>query len=228
MGVSCSRLPTRDSGIRQRAEALEGIVRLVVSGTLAIGEKTSELRIAEQLGVSRTPVREALAVLARDGVVVQRAQVGVWVRHVPTRELAELTQVAYQIETLAINVLIEGGIEEHLSALTLALEALRTAANRWAPDDHLAQDAFLEAETSLHLAVSREGGLDLGTRGIELWGVKRRLYHVEHPIESRTEVSSFGLASAGSSGRGAFEPRAEPCASTLEGNCHSIDEVGQR
>src|SRR5438132_711753 len=106
--TTASDQPPGGAGVRQRAGALEGIIQLVVDGELPIGQKSSEQRIADLLGgMSRTPVREAVAILARDGVLVQRPQVGVWVRPVSTRELLELTQIVYQIELLAADYLVE-------------------------------------------------------------------------------------------------------------------------
>jgi DNA-binding GntR family transcriptional regulator len=173
---------------RQRLEALEGVIRLVIEGILGVEERTSEVWIANQLGLSRTPVREALAILARDGVVVQRAQVGAWVRRFSAEELAELTQVAYQIEILAVDNLVEDGGAEHADRLQRALQHVQEMGARCDPADPVAQDAFLRAETELHLTICNEGRVRRGSHGVELWGIARRLFHVENPLESYSSL----------------------------------------
>ena len=177
---------------RLREEVLDGILELIVTGTLGVGDeaKTSELWIAEQLGVSRTPVREALAILAQEGVVVRRPQVGVWVRSVSDHELAELCEDSYQLEVVALrNILRQRPVDLEVD-LRHALLDLEHAAAHWrlAEPAHSqfarARDAYLRAEMDLHLLLCDRGGRDLARRSVETLGIKRRIFHVEHPIAS--------------------------------------------
>src|SRR4051812_17178289 len=74
-----------------RAQVLEHIIDSIVRGDLRIDQRTSEKDISELLGFgSRTTVvREALALLARDGIVGQRPQWGHWVPPVLIDEAKE-------------------------------------------------------------------------------------------------------------------------------------------
>lgn len=62
-------LPLRD-------QVLDGVIRGLTSGTLRPGERLTEAGVATALGVSRTPVREALGLLAQRGTLTRRAQGG--------------------------------------------------------------------------------------------------------------------------------------------------------
>ncbi len=64
--------------------------RRIVQGELAPGDKLLEAALAEQLGVSRGPVREAFRMLEEAGLVRQEKNRGVFVRHIPLDEALEI------------------------------------------------------------------------------------------------------------------------------------------
>jgi phosphonate utilization transcriptional regulator len=66
------------------------IERLIVSGELTPGEKLTEAMLAERLGVSRGPIREAFRLLEEAGLVRQEKNRGVFVRDVPLDEAMEI------------------------------------------------------------------------------------------------------------------------------------------
>jgi DNA-binding GntR family transcriptional regulator len=71
--------------------ARAALERMILDGTLAPGERLSEVALAERIGTSRGPLREALRLLERDGlVVVGEAYRGAFVRRLEATELAEL------------------------------------------------------------------------------------------------------------------------------------------
>jgi DNA-binding GntR family transcriptional regulator len=71
----------------------EDVLGLILSGELAPGSRISEPGVAERLGVSRVPVREALRGLEAMGLVVARKNVGVFVREFSPREVADLYEL---------------------------------------------------------------------------------------------------------------------------------------
>lgn len=71
----------------------EDILGLILKGELAPGRRINEPDVAERLGVSRVPVREALRELESTGLVVSRKNVGVFVRELAPREVAELYEL---------------------------------------------------------------------------------------------------------------------------------------
>ena len=97
-------LPQFD-GPRQRrqlhAEIADYIGGLIIDGTLAPGTKVPERELCERLDVSRTPIREALKVLAADGLVRLEQNRGAWVSQITAEELEEAFPVMGALEALA-------------------------------------------------------------------------------------------------------------------------------
>src|SRR6185503_16160600 len=81
----------------RRAPALASLVEerlrdAIMYGALGLGEAISEDRLATMLGVSRTPVREALTALQLQGLVVIQPQRGSFVFEPTERDLAEICE----------------------------------------------------------------------------------------------------------------------------------------
>ena len=74
---------------------------LIVEGALAPGTKVPERELCEKFGVSRTPLREALKVLAVDGLISLEPNRGAWVRHITLEELEDLFPVIGALEALS-------------------------------------------------------------------------------------------------------------------------------
>lgn len=81
-------------------ELVERLRNLIVEDTLKPGEKVPEKDLCEAFGVSRTPLREALKVLASEGLVVLRANRGASVAEVTREELEETFPVIAVLEEL--------------------------------------------------------------------------------------------------------------------------------
>ena len=75
--------------------------RMVLAGELAAGEKLNELALAERLGVSRGPVREALRALAETGLVRIEKNRGVFVREISVAEADEIYEVRATFDQMA-------------------------------------------------------------------------------------------------------------------------------
>ena len=74
---------------------------MIVEGQLRAGTRIHEGRLCEQLGVSRTPLREALKVLATEGLVDLSPNRGAIVREVTARDMRDMLRVLGQLEALA-------------------------------------------------------------------------------------------------------------------------------
>ncbi len=77
------------------SETLEG---LIFDGTFSDGERLDEVRLAQQFGVSRTPLREALQKLATSGLVTLIPRRGAFVRQPGPVELLEMFEVMAELE----------------------------------------------------------------------------------------------------------------------------------
>lgn len=82
-------------------ELVERIRDLVVDGSLAAGKKIPERELCERFGVSRTPMREALKVLAADGLVSLAPNRGAWVSKITVAELEEVFPIMGALEGLS-------------------------------------------------------------------------------------------------------------------------------
>jgi len=101
--------------------------RLITDGELADEERINEVHLSRDLGVSRTPLREALTGLAAEGYVVIRPRRGFFVAPLDSRELADLYSMRALLDPHALAL---AGIptEKGLAALTRLNSRLRNAA----------------------------------------------------------------------------------------------------
>jgi DNA-binding GntR family transcriptional regulator len=95
----------------------EGIRQHIIDGTLTFGDALSEIALAEEFGVSRTPVREALKQLQTEGLVEIRPRVGTYVTRPSRREIGELFQLKEILEGAAARLFAQRGDVPELEAL---------------------------------------------------------------------------------------------------------------
>ena len=82
-------------------EVADQIRDMIVAGELPPGDRVNEGALCEQFGISRTPLREALKVLAAEGLVELRPNRGTRVAAITPEEVGELFEVVGGIERLA-------------------------------------------------------------------------------------------------------------------------------
>ena len=82
-------------------EAIGRLREMIVQGQLAPGERLNERRLCEQLGISRTPLREAIKLLASEGLVALLPNRGAQVAPLEPGRLAEALAVMGALEALA-------------------------------------------------------------------------------------------------------------------------------
>lgn len=76
----------------------------IVSHKLRSGDKISDLRLSEELGVSRTPIREALHRLSRDGIVRSESRRGFFVTTFSSQDVSEVYDIRTALEVLAVRL----------------------------------------------------------------------------------------------------------------------------
>ncbi len=82
-------------------ELVDRLHTMIVEGTLPPGGKIPEKALCERFGVSRTPMREALKVLAADGLVSLAPNRGAWVSKMTVAELEEVFPIMGALEALS-------------------------------------------------------------------------------------------------------------------------------
>lgn len=126
--------------------ALETLRNAIVEGDWDLGEKISESSVARQLGVSKTPVREALVLLQREGLVVIRPQSGTRVFTLQPGELTHLCDLRQALETTAVRLASAGAVTALGRELAAIVERMRTAREDGDTREYLRLDgAFHEA-----------------------------------------------------------------------------------
>ncbi|MGB3330848.1 MAG: GntR family transcriptional regulator [Thermomicrobiales bacterium] len=116
------------------------------------GEKLSDLRLSEELGVSRTPVREALHRLEKDGVVIAEPNRGFFVASYDRRDIEEIYELRAALEAFALRhaaiVVSEADLQHQLDELDRVERLLQEAVTD--NDRTAASDAFLEVDRGFH------------------------------------------------------------------------------
>ena len=84
----------------------ESLKRMILFKELVSGQKLSEIGLSEQLGVSRTPVREALRRLSNEGFVLIVPKSGAWVASPTRREVEDAYAVRARLESWAASMAV--------------------------------------------------------------------------------------------------------------------------
>ncbi len=130
-------------GSSQTVKAQVQLRDLVLSGELEPGTRVAELAIVERLGVSRTPIRAALARLQEEGLLEALPSGGYMVKSFSDADIKDAIELRGTLEGLAARFAAERGIPQEL------LEEARTCLDRI--DDAIADTALSEANFSIYV-----------------------------------------------------------------------------
>ncbi|CAM3498496.1 GntR family transcriptional regulator [Bordetella sputigena] len=128
-------------------EAAERLREMIRSRALAAGEWVDELRVAAQLGISRTPLREALKLLASEGLVRLEPRRGCFVNELSMRDLDDIFPLMAMLEGRCAYEAARKAGPEDVHRLAALHDTLR---------DHAAAgriDAYYEANYVIHEAI---------------------------------------------------------------------------
>jgi DNA-binding GntR family transcriptional regulator len=132
-----SRPPMSALSLAPRAlyeEVAELLRQRIFSRELEPGSWIDELKIAEEYGISRTPLREALKVLAAEGLVTMKVRRGAYVTEVSDKDLADVYHLLALLESDAAGVVAQKASDaeiEELQALHDELEAAQRQRDRF-------------------------------------------------------------------------------------------------
>jgi DNA-binding GntR family transcriptional regulator len=132
-----------------REQIKDVILQRIVAAEYPPGARLVETRIAQELGVSQAPVREALRDLEQLGCIVHEPFRGCSVRAFSAAELLEAFPVRAALEALAARLAAERISEEELLRLAELLERMRDAARRGDAHDQS------QANASFHATIVR-------------------------------------------------------------------------
>lgn len=103
-------LPLRDVVFQTLRQA-------ILRGTLQPGERLMEIHLAQKLGVSRTPVREAIRMLELEGLVIMVPRKGAIVAEITVSDLEDVLEVRAALEDLAVRKACQNMTGEQIEEL---------------------------------------------------------------------------------------------------------------
>lgn len=109
------------------ALAAEALRSMILSGDLLPGDRLPENSLTAQLGVSRSPLREAMAVLEQEGLIVQEPRRGAVVAPLTAHDIYEIYTLREQLEDLAIRLGVPVVDESRLDRLRGSYARLEAA-----------------------------------------------------------------------------------------------------
>lgn len=113
-------LPLRDVVFKTLRQA-------ILTGELKPGERLMEIHLANKLGVSRTPIREAIRQLELEGLVIMIPRKGAQVASITEKSMTDVLEVRLALEKLAVELACRRITYEQKEALKLALESFEKA-----------------------------------------------------------------------------------------------------
>lgn len=113
-------LPLRDVVFQTLREA-------ILKGDLKPGERLMELQLASKLGVSRTPIREAIRMLEQEGLAVTIPRKGAEVAKMTEKNMEDVLQIREALDELAVQIACDKMTEQQLSELTLTMRNFENA-----------------------------------------------------------------------------------------------------
>lgn len=102
----------------------------ILKGELAPGERLMEIQLAERLGVSRTPIREAIRKLELEGLVLMIPRKGAEVAKISEKSLRDVLEVRRSLEELAIELACQRMTEDEVKQLEDAQVSFKEAVNQ--------------------------------------------------------------------------------------------------
>lgn len=142
------------------AIVVDQIRDLIITDKLGLGEQLSEQALAEQLGVSRTPVREAFLKLQTERLVEVRPQRGTFVFQYEATELHEICELREVLETGALRAALKRDRDGVVKALRRQLKAsapvVRQGPHAYQPHDTAFHETLVQASGNRELIAAYE------------------------------------------------------------------------
>lgn len=109
--------------------AAEALRRMIIGGDLMPGDRVVENQLTKEFGISRPPLREALRVLEREGLVRQLPRKGTIVTPLTLHDVYEIFTLRWEYELLALRLALPVGPSPRLDRVHAAVAAMQAAAD---------------------------------------------------------------------------------------------------
>lgn len=128
-------------------KAYRALKESICSISIEPGTLLSEGRIAKELGMSRTPVRESLKLLENEGLVEIRVGIGAFVKQISYKELMDLYAVRRVMEVLAVKTSVNNIRKSEIRQLE---EEFKTLLKKHAENEEITVGEFINTDLALH------------------------------------------------------------------------------
>jgi len=170
-----------------REKVYEYLREGILNGKIKAGDRLVESDLADHIGTSRTPVREALHTLEREGLVESLHRVGYVVRPISELEVSELCEIRLVLEALALR----WALNKDCSGLARMMRENLHRAEQLVADGDL--KAFVEMDEQFHDLISKVAN---SSRLMEMTNSIRR-YMLRYRIQSIYTEDNVRRAIAG-------------------------------
>ena len=140
----------------------ECIRQAIIDGTFSPGERLMEIQMADEMGVSRTPVREAIRKLELEGFVVMIPRRGTYVADISIRDITEIYEIRACLDELA------AGLAAVVFGGDMVVDNASLIAKAWGMSDTLVGLTIVAVGTSLPELVTSITASKKGDSGIAL------------------------------------------------------------
>lgn len=138
--------------VPMRKQVYEHLRTKILERTIPPASRLIEAQIAKEIGISRTPVREALHLLEKDGFLESLPRVGYCVKTLAWDELDEIFEIRLVNELLACRWAIQKLNDKHLDKLEKNLEMVKAGLSKNEPND------FLHFDEEFHEIIFQAAG----------------------------------------------------------------------
>jgi len=107
------------------AQITEYIKKALLSGSLKPGDKVNEVRVAAELSISRAPVREALQILVKEGLILSIPQRGKFIKALSPKEIRDSYSIGGVLEGAAVAGCADSFTPEDFTALGALLDRMK-------------------------------------------------------------------------------------------------------
>lgn len=127
-----------------REMVFESLREAIIQGRLKPGERLMEIQLADEMGVSRTPIREAIRKLELEGFVVMVPRKGAYVAGISVKDIVDVFEVRAALEALAAGLAAERITPDELEDLERSLVVISEVSSK---EDI---NAIVETDTNFH------------------------------------------------------------------------------
>ncbi|NLM04305.1 MAG: GntR family transcriptional regulator [Clostridiales bacterium] len=97
----------------------------ILDGKLEPGKRLMEMQLAEELGVSRTPIREAIRKLELEGLVIMEPRKGAYVADISVKDMMDVLEIRAALEGLAASLATERMTDEDIEDLKILADEFK-------------------------------------------------------------------------------------------------------